>query len=144
MINFLLFCQVRNEHDHSTLLALVKRRVDIKDHVEAEYVSLLTPYDCSSVSKQLALSHKVGIILESDTGYQVSTSEGILKVTAENCKCRLRAMTHLHTRHMFAIMKKKRLPLFAPDTVAYRWTLQHMQEVFDNNVNKVNVNSFHE
>jgi len=60
-------------------MALVKKKVDIKNPVETEYASFLTTYAYSFVSKQLALKHKVGIILESDAECQVSTSEGILK-----------------------------------------------------------------
>lgn len=139
---FAVLSSLRNERDHNTLMALVKRKVDIKDHVETEYASFLTPYACSFVLKQLALRHKVAIILESDTECQVSTSEGILKATAESCECRFRASTHLPCRHMFAVMDKKQLPLFAPNTAAYRWTLQHMKEVFDHKVNKINADSF--
>ena len=102
----------------------------------------MTPYAYSFVSKQLALKHKVGIILESDNECQVSTSEGILKATAESCECRFRSTTHLPCQHMFAVMDKKQLPLFAPDTVAKRWTLEHMKEVFDHKTDKVNADSY--
>lgn len=123
-------------------MALVKKKVDVKNPVETEYTSLLTPYAYLFVSKQLALKHKVGIILESDAACQVSTSEGIFKATAESCECRFRATTQWPCRHMFAVMDKKQLPLFAPDTVAKRWTLEHMKEVFDNKTDEVNADSF--
>jgi len=43
---------------------------------------------------------------------------------------------------MFAEMEKKQLPLFVPGTVAKRWTLEHMKEVFDHKTDKVNADSF--
>ena len=83
---FAVLSSLRNERDHSTLMAMVKRKVDFKDPVEVEYASLLTLYALGFVSKQLALRHKVGIIHESATDCQVSSSEGIIEVTTETCQ----------------------------------------------------------
>ena len=52
---FSVLSSLRNERDHATLMAMVKRRVDLKDPVEIEYASLITPYALGFVSKQLAL-----------------------------------------------------------------------------------------
>ena len=68
---FAVLSSLRNERDHTTLMALVKRKVYIKDPVEMEYASFLTPYALGFVSKQLALRHMVRIIQESATGCQV-------------------------------------------------------------------------
>ena len=102
---FAVLSSLRNERDHTTLMALAKRKVDIKDPIELEYASLLTPYALGFVSKQLALRHKVGVIQESATNCQVSSSEGILKVTAETCQCTFWNSTHLPCRHMLAVRK---------------------------------------
>ena len=124
-------------------MAMVKRRVDLKDPVEIEYASLITPYALGFVSKQLALKQKVGIIHESATDCQVSSSEVILKVTTETCQCTFWTSTHLPCRHMLAVgEKKKHLPLFVGDVVARRWTLDHMKEVYDHKVNRTNPESF--
>lgn len=39
--------------------------------------------------------------------------------------------------HIFAVIDGKQLPQIAPDTVTDRWILQHMGEVFDHKVNRV-------
>ena len=104
--------------------------------------SLLTPYALGFVSKQLALRHKVGVIQESATNCQVSSSEGILKVTAETCQCTFWNSTHLPCRHMLAVREKKQLPLFVGSLVAQRWTLDHMKEVYDHKTNRMNPESF--
>ena len=48
---FAVLSSLRNKRDHATLMALAKRKVDIKDPVEMEYASLLTPYALAFVSK---------------------------------------------------------------------------------------------
>ena len=104
---FAVLSSLQNERDHATLMALAKRIVDIKDPVEMEYVAVLTPYALGFVSKQLALRNKVTVIHESATSFQVSSSQGILKVTTENCKCTFWNSTHLPCRHMLAVREKK-------------------------------------
>ena len=75
------FADLRNERDHATLTALVKRNVTVTDPIEEEYASILTPYACTKVlflkyvffsyydhcrfvSKQLKLKSSVRIIFE--------------------------------------------------------------------------------
>ena len=139
---FAVLSSLRNERDHATLMALAKRKVDIKDPVEMEYVALLTPYALGFVSKQLALRNKVAVIHESATYSQVTSSEGVLKVTAEKCECTFWNSTHLPCRHMLAIREKKGLPLFDDGMVARRWTLDHMKEVYDHKISTMNPESF--
>lgn len=88
-------------------MTLAKRKVDIKDPVEMEYAAVLTPYALGFVSKQLALRNKVTVIHESATSFQVSSSQGVLKVTTENCECTFWNSTHLPCRHMLAVREKK-------------------------------------
>ena len=40
-----------NERDHCTLMAMVKKRIDMKDPIEIEYSSVLTPYALNYVYK---------------------------------------------------------------------------------------------
>lgn len=139
---FAVLSSLRNERDHATLMALAKRKVDIKDPVEMEYAAVLTPYALGFVSKQLALRNKVTVIHESVTYFQVSSSQGVLKVTTENCECTFWNSTHLPCRHMLAVREKKHLPLFDGDMVARRWTLDHMKEVYEHKTSKMNPESF--
>ena len=114
---FAVLSSLRNECDHATLMALAKRKVDIRDPVEMEYAALLTPYALGFVSKQLALRNKVAVIHESATSSQVTSSEGVLKVTAGKCECTFWNI-HLPCHHILTIREKKGLPLFDDGMVA--------------------------
>ena len=127
---YALLSTLRNERDHCTLMAMVKKRVDLKDHVEIEYSSILTPYALSYVSKQLSLRTKVTIISEHEQECHVSSSEGILKVTVDGCRCSFWNTTKLPCRHIFAVRERKRHLLFAPSLVAKRWTKDYMKNVY--------------
>ena len=61
---------LRNERDHSTLMALVKTNVLLADPVEKEYSTLVTPYAMKFVSQQLQHRKKVAIIHESGMYYR--------------------------------------------------------------------------
>ena len=76
---------LRNERDHVTLMAMIKKRVATpKDSVEEQ---ILTPYACKFVSKQAQLRVKVSIPSEFETDSTISSSEGALIVTEETCQC---------------------------------------------------------
>ena len=77
---FAVLSTLRNERDHATLMARVKRRVDIVDPVEIEYAEILTPYALQFVSKQLLLKSHVNFIGEVQSCFLVS-SAGSIKVT---------------------------------------------------------------
>lgn len=139
---FAVLSTLRNERDHATLMALVKRRVDIVDPVEIEYAEILTPYALQFVSKQLLLKSHVNFIGEVQSCFLVSSSAGSIKVTNINCECAFWTTIHLPCRHIFAVREKQCLPLFCGDLVAARWTLQHMKEVYSNKVTCVNPESF--
>ena len=64
---FAVLSTLRNERDHNTLMALVKRNVLLVDSVEKEYSSLLTPYAMRFVTQQLQLRNKVAIVHASGT-----------------------------------------------------------------------------
>ena len=53
---FAVLATLRNERDHATLMALVKRNVTVTDPTEVEYASILTPYSLKYFNLNLLLS----------------------------------------------------------------------------------------
>jgi len=125
-----LLSTLRNERNHCTLMAMVKKRIDIKDPVEIEYSSVLTPYAFHYVSKQLSLRKKVKIVSEYDQECHISSSEGVLKVTVTGCQCAFWNTTGLPCRHIFAVREKKGHSLFTPSLLAERWTKDYMKDAY--------------
>ena len=76
---FAILSVLRNERDHNTLMALVKKPV-ILDSEQDQFATLLTPYALQLVAKQQALWKKVKILDQQDNLCTVSSSEG-------NCLC---------------------------------------------------------
>lgn len=126
-----LFC-LRNERDHITLMAMVKKRVTTLPHnsTEEQFSKLLSPYVFHFVEKQLALRKKVQIVEEDDVRCIVSSSAGYLNVTDESCKCAFKSSVHLPCQHMFAVREKMKLLIFSSIGVAQRWKLVYMIDVF--------------
>ncbi len=139
---FAVLSTLRNERDHCTLMALAKRRVDIQNPVELEYASFLTPYALSHVVKQLALRSKVGVIQEAGNVCQVSSSEGVLRVTPNKCGCTFWTSTHLPCRHILAVRERKQLPLFSTDLVSHKWTVDYMKEAYDLKLEQMSAETF--
>ncbi|XP_065901369.1 uncharacterized protein [Dysidea avara] len=125
-----LLSTLRNERDHCTLMAMVKKRIDMKDPVEIEYSSVLTPYALNYVSKQLSLRRKVIIFSEHDRECHITSSEGILKVTVNGCHCAFWNTTNLPCRHIFAVQERKKHPLFTPLLLAECWTKDYMRDAY--------------
>ena len=111
----------RNERDHCTLMAMVKKWIDMKDPVEIEYSSVLTPYALNYVSKQFSLWRKVTIVSEHDRECHITSSERILKVTVNGCHYTFWNTTNLPFRHIFAVQERKKHPLFTPSLLAERY-----------------------
>jgi len=84
-------------------MAMIKKRVNVKDDVEMEYSLVLTPYSLNYVLKQLSLRKKVTIVFEHDQECHILSSEGILKVTDSGCHCGFWNTTKLPCRHIFAV-----------------------------------------
>ena len=78
---------LRNERDHVTLMAMVRKRISTLPHdsPEEQFAQLLTPYALRYVQKQLALRKKVEIVEDNGVSCTVSSSAGCLTVTAECC-----------------------------------------------------------
>ena len=125
-----LLSTLRNEQDHCTLMAMVKKRVDLKGPVETEYSSVLTPYALSYVSKQLSMRTKVTIVSDHDQECRINSSEGILKVRVDECHCAFWNTTKLPCRHIFAVRERKKHYLFAPSLLAKLWTKDYMKDVY--------------
>ena len=109
---------------------MVKKKVDLKDPVEIEYSSVLTPYAPSYVCKQLSLRTKVTIVSDHEQECHITSSEGILKVTVDGCHCAFWNTTKLSCRHIFALRERKRHLLFSPSLLAKRWTKDYMKDVY--------------
>ena len=45
-----MLSSLRNERDHNTLMAMIKKRVDLQDPIVIDYSSILTPYALGFVS----------------------------------------------------------------------------------------------
>lgn len=123
-------------------MAMVKKRVDLQDPVEIQYSAILTPYALGFVSKQLALRKKVSIIREFDVVCLISSSQGILKVSTESCGCSFWHTTMLPCRHILAVRDRRHLPLFVPEIVAERWTLEHLETAYSQKMQEIRPDSF--
>ena len=128
---FAVLACLRNERDHTTLMAMVKKRITVqsKESTEEKFAELLTPYALSYVEKQLALRKKVAGIEDHGENCTVSSSAGTLTVTAESCQCTFWKTMHLPCRHIFAVREKLHLPLFSLTGVSERWKMAYMREV---------------
>ena len=71
-----LLSTLRNERDHLTVMAMVKKKTDLQNPVEEEYSSVVTPYALLFIRRQLSLKDKVVVVSESSNSYQVSSSAG--------------------------------------------------------------------
>ena len=129
----LLSC-LRNERDHSTLMALAKKSVSTfnVDSAEHQYAEALTPYALEYVHKQLSLRHKVNIeAATNDAGeFIVDSSNGKLMVTCNTCMCTFWKSMRLPCRHIFAVRDKCEIPLFDPLLPSTRWTKSYMRDAF--------------
>lgn len=125
---------LRNERDHSTLMALAKKRVSsfLLNSPEEQFSLLLTPYAVSFVLKQLTLRSKVKIDEDDGETCAISSSNGMLTVTVDNCQCTFWRSMHLPCRHMFAVREIRNMSLYDITLVSPRWTLSYMRDIFKN------------
>ena len=99
---FAVLSCLRNERDHTTLMAMVKKRITTQpeESPEEKFAELLT---LNFVEKQMLLRKKVTAIdLEQCDGdnYTVSSSAGNLKVSSNSCQCTFWKTMHLPCRHI--------------------------------------------
>ena len=130
---FAVLSCLRNERDHVTLMAMVKKRAGtfVADSGE-QFAQILTPYALEFVLKQLSFRKKVEIVEDKEAYSIVSSSAGNLTVTVNSCQCTFWKTMHLPCRHMFAVREKKQLALCAnvDDIVSDRWKLTYMQNAY--------------
>ena len=115
----LLFSLLRNERDHETIMAAVKKRVNIfdDDSPEQQYAMFLMPYALNYVCKQLELRKRVKFSRDGD----VYSSEGILSVTSDSGQCKFWNTMHLPCHHILATREVNEIPLFSSVIIADRW-----------------------
>ena len=67
---FAVLACLRNDRDHTTLMAMARKRIIVqpKESSEDKFAELLTPYALNYVEKQMALRKKVTTTEESDHG----------------------------------------------------------------------------
>ena len=136
---FAVLTCLRNERDHATIMALVKKRVIVSDNSDdEEYARVLTPYAFKLVCKQKEQRMKVKIA-EDGT---VNSSAGLLLVTAESCQCSFWNTMHLPCKHIFAVREQKSLPVFSSAVIAERWKTNYLQEAFNQKISPELKDSF--
>ena len=131
---FAVLSCLRNERDHVTLMAMVKKRVSAfpPESPEEQFAKMLTPFALDFVIKQLKFRKKVTIVEHNDANSVVSSSAGNLTVTVNSCQCTFWKTMHLPCRHMFAVREKKQLPLYASanEVISERWKMEYMQNFY--------------
>ena len=106
---------IRNERDHSTLMAMAKRRVTALtlESPEELFVKLLTSYAFGYIQKQIELRKNVKIVSDDGVNCTISSSNGTLLVTTDSCQCSFSQSMQLPCRHMFVVREKQNVPLFS-------------------------------
>lgn len=129
---FSVLACLRNERNHSILMAIAKKRITTypPESPEERFTKLLTPYALSYVEKQLALREKVAVVADDGVNCSISSSAGTLTVTTDSCQCTFWTSMNLPCRHMFAVREKRQLPLYSAAGVAQRWTMTYMHDTF--------------
>ena len=99
---FAVLSCLRNEQDHATLMAMVKKRVGTFDPESAEeqFAQILRSYALDFVVKQLNFRIKVVIVEDKGAHSVVSSSAGNLTVTVNSCQCTFWKTMHLPCRHI--------------------------------------------
>lgn len=130
---FAVLSSLRNERDHSTLMALAKISVTkfSPNSPEEKYTQILTPYASTYVYKQLDLRKKVKLGNDNGVSCEVFSSTGRkLNVTNDSCQCSFWMSMHLPCRHMLAVREFRQESLYSPNCVAQRWTRNYMHQTF--------------
>ena len=129
---FAVLACLRNERDHSTLMAMAKKPVLAfpPESPEVKYAEVLTPYATSYVHKQLVLYSRVNIVKDNGVQCEVASSNGQLNVTIDSCQCTFWNSMHLPCRHMFAVRKHRQVSLFSSCGVDARWTRAYMRDKY--------------
>ena len=131
---FAVLSCLRNERDHVTLMAMVKKRVGTfaPESPEEQFAQILTPYALDFVVKQLNFRKKVVIVEDRGAHSVVSSSAGNLTVTINSCQCTFWKTMHLPCRHMFVVRENKQVPLCAnaSEVVSERWKMVYMQNKY--------------
>ena len=135
--NFLSFLSsIRNERDHSTIMAIAKQRAVFKSSIEEQFTSFLTPYAFEKVSKQLRWEPNVSVSLSEESNDWIAVDKHCDKQhTVDSdlgvCDCLFNTTLHLPCRHVLAVRAKRGHDLFSREGVAGRWTAQYLKEYWE-------------
>jgi len=127
---YVVMAALRNEHDHKIALQFQKKTVTpyLEGSVEHKYSQLLTSYAVKFVYKQLSYTVNVPVETATPSEYTISTSEGIMTVTATSCHCMFRRAMGLPCRHIFAVRRLIGADLYESDLCNPRWMLTTCKE----------------
>ena len=129
---FVILTALRTERDHKAAVMFQKVKVQPFQEGAAEYdfVKHLTSYASSFVIKQIELASKVKQIRQTagasdNDSYTVKTSQGEVQVSELKCACIFFQSMLLPCRHIFALRKMLKKPLFDPALCDNRWTFAY-------------------
>lgn len=110
------------------LMAMVKKRITVQSQESAEdtFAELLTPYALSYVKKKIVLQKKVTAIKDHDENCIISSSAGILTVTADSCQC-TSCISHVNT---YLLCGRRCIYLYLAQQVCQRGGKWHICERF--------------
>ena len=99
------------------------------DSPEYLYMQILTPYALGYVIKQLSLTEKVQILGRSGNVYEINSSEGINRVTPNDCYCTFVSQCSYHADIYlrFNVIVKQIFTL--PNCVQHRGPLHTIDEI---------------
>ena len=132
----LLLSCLRNERDHVTLMAFVKRCVSMQssDSPQELYSQIDTPYAFSFISKQFSLmqNDKLFDLNNDQDSLVMSSSRGDILVTSVSCECTFWTSMKLPCHHILKFREAKCLPLFCIECIDTRWKVSYLKTTFEN------------
>ena len=98
---FVLLSCLRNERDHTSLMALIKKHASnlALGPSQEQYAKLVTPYALSFIEKQLSFCDRVKFSEHFTTGCAKESSECSLSMSSQECHCTFWKSTKLPCQH---------------------------------------------
>ena len=123
---------MRNERNSHYLMALAQKPLEYQNcesHVQ-KYAKYLTPYAFYLVRNQLILSDVIkteNVTRMSEQNFEVKLFGDQLHTTPSSCTCSFRSRMRLPCQHIFKVRNIVELPLFEPELVKERWTMNYYE-----------------
>ncbi|XP_036342833.1 uncharacterized protein LOC118752089 [Rhagoletis pomonella] len=123
-----------NESDYKTSNAFLKQPVDATNLLldEKKFMAILMPIPFKKVKDEIAASTDRILAVKyciRKKQFSVKEAEETFKATPTDCECSfLSSMASLPCKHIFAVRKFLKMPLFAPELCPQRWTKESMLE----------------